>query len=112
MNGLMPKVHRRAKTTTEYVDWIDQAIFEVEELRIAAEYDMESLGATRQFVPTLEQQLRALRASMVDGSYRFENKELPFMETVNGQSNDVLPFKFLLRMINDTHRYGLDVEET
>jgi hypothetical protein len=102
---------RRARTIDEYVDLVDQAIFETEELRVAAEYDMESLGAVKDFVSELEQQLRKLRASMEDGGYRFENKDLPFMEIVNKKHERYLPFRFLLRMINDTHREGLDVEE-
>jgi hypothetical protein len=47
---------------------------------------------------------------MEDGSYHFENKDLPFMPIVEKENEKSLPFKFLLRRINETHRYGLEVE--
>lgn len=101
----------RAKTVEQYVDLVDQALFETEELRMAAEYDMESMGASRKFVDELEASVRELRASMSDGSYQFQNRDLPFMEIVERESDAHLPFKYLLRMINETHRQGLDVED-
>jgi hypothetical protein len=99
----------RAKTVEEYVDLVDQALFEIEELRMAAEYDMDSMGASLKFVDKLERQVRELRASMGDGSYHFADRDLPFMDLVEDTSDDHLPFKYLLRMINETHRKGLDV---
>ncbi len=98
----------RAKTVAQYVDLVDQAIFETEELHMASEYDMESPGSSRKFADKLEKQLRVLRNSMADGSYAFANRDLPFMEIVHGQPDAFLPFKYLLRMINETHRKGLD----
>ena len=100
-----------ARSVEEYVDLIDQAIYETEELRLAAEYDMESMGATASFVDDLEKNLRELKQSMADGKYQFENKDLPFMDIVENVNERFLPFKFMLRRINDTHRFGLDVED-
>ena len=99
----------RAKTVEEYVRLVNEALFETEELRIAAEYDMESMGNTAQFVDELEAGLRELRKRMEEGTYAFENRDLPFMELVNKQDDRYLPFKHLLKVINDTHRHGLDV---
>lgn len=100
----------RAKTVDSYVDLVDQAIFEIEELRLATEYDMESLGNTRSFIDKLEKHVRALKQNMVDGSYHFEARDLPFMKIVDQQDDRYLPFKYLLRMINETHKNGLDVD--
>ncbi len=104
-------VKKRPQTAAEYVDLVDQAIFELEELRMAAEYDMESLGKAMDYVDDLEKQMRALRASMADGSYKFGREDLPFMDIVRKYDDDVLPFRFLFQMINDTHKLGLDVGE-
>ena len=45
---------------------------------------------------------------MEDGSYDFADADLPFMAIVDKQNEQVLPFKRMLRLINLTHRQGLD----
>ena len=101
----------RARTVEEYVDMVQQSVFEVEELYMAAEFDMESMGSTANFVDDLNKTLKALLSSMEDGSYQFQNKDLPFMGIVEKEDEKSLPFKFLLRRINETHRFGLEVED-
>lgn len=101
----------RARSVEEYVDMVQQAVFEVEELCMAAEFDMESVGSTANFVDDLNQTLKQLLSSMTDGSYQFENKDLAFMPVVEKKNEKTLPFKFLLRRINETHRYGLEIED-
>lgn len=101
----------RPKTPEQYVDLVDQAIFEIEDLRLAAEYDMESMGAANEFLSELEQDVRALRDSMADGSYRFGKENLPFVKVVENQDERILPFRQLLLKINETHIKGLDVDE-
>ena len=102
---------RRPKTPEQYVDLVDQALFEIEELRLAAEYDMDSMGAATEFLSELETDVRQLRASMADGSYRFGKDDLPFVKVVAHQDERILPFKQLLLKINETHTLGLDVDE-
>ncbi|HED15629.1 MAG TPA: general secretion pathway protein GspF [Gammaproteobacteria bacterium] len=101
----------RARTTEEYIRLIEEAIYETEELRVAAEYDMESMGGVAGFVDQLEASMRELYNSMKEGSYRFADKDLPYMELLNKQNDRSLPFKHLLNVINTTHRKGLDVDE-
>jgi len=101
----------RPKTAEEYIYLVDQAICEIDELRSAVEYDFDSMGDAMTFLDTLEKQVKDVYASMKEGSYKFENKDLPFMDLVNNQDDRVLPFKYMLRVINDTHRKGLDVGE-
>ncbi len=101
----------RAQSVEEYVDMVQQAVFEVEELYMAAEFDMESMGSTANFVDDMNKTLKQLLSSMNDGSYHFENKDLAFMPIVEKENEKMLPFKFMLRRINETHRYGLEIED-
>ena len=101
----------RPKTPEQYVDLVDQAIFEIEDLRMAAEYDMDSMGAATEFLSELERDMRELRDSMADGSYRFGKEDLPYVKVVEHQDERILPFKQLLLKINETHINGLDVDE-
>ena len=101
----------RPKTAEQYVNLVDQALFEIEDLRLSAEYDMDSLGAATDFLSDLEHDVRKLRQSMADGSYRFGKENLPFVKVVENQDERILPFKQLLLKINETHIKGLDVDE-
>ena len=101
----------RPKTPEEYVDLVDQAIFEIEDLRLSAEYDMDSMGAATEFLGDLERDVRRLRESMADGSYQFGKENLPFVRVVENQDERILPFKLLLLKINETHIKGLDAED-
>ncbi len=107
-----PKTHiQRARSVDEYVEMVKQAIFEVEELRLAYEYDMDSMGGAAPFIDLLDADLKALFDSMKDGSYQFRNEDFPFMKIVEREEDRRLPFKYLLRQINETHRLGLDIGE-
>jgi len=99
----------RSKNPERYVNLVDQALFEIEDLRLAAEYDMDSMGAVTEFLDEPEQDVCKLRASMAHGSYRFGKDNLPFVEVVEPQDERILPFKQLLLKINETHIHGLDV---
>lgn len=101
----------KPKTVEQYVELVDQAIFEVEEVRLAAEYDMDSMGGALDFIEDLEKGLQVLRQSMADGSYKFADQNLPFMGIVRSVNDMLLPIKSLLHTINETHRNGLDIDE-
>ena len=100
----------RPKTAEEYVDLVDQALFEIEDLRMAAEYDMDSMGAAMEFLEDLARDVRKLRDSMADGSYMFGKENLPFFKIAEQQDKRFLPFRQLLLKINETHINGLDAE--
>lgn len=100
---------QRPKTAEEYVKLVDDAIVEVDELMACIEFEMDDPGDRLRIIEPLLSSLKALRASMADGSYQFENKDLPFMEVANRMSSQ-LPFSELLASINETHRNGLNIE--
>lgn len=99
---------RKPRTAEEYVKLVDRAILEADELCACYEFDMEDPGDHLRYLEPLQEGLRRLRQSMADGSYEFENKELPFMVLVK-RYHEQLPFARLLLTINETHRYGLDI---
>jgi hypothetical protein len=101
---------QRPKTPEAYIELINQAIFEIDDLRAAVEYDSESMGGAIEFLGELDAHMKGLRKKMEEGTYRFEDKDLPFMEVVERSDERLLPFKYLLRMINATHRKGLNVD--
>jgi len=101
---------KRPKTPEAYVELVRQALFEVEELRYSVEFDMDSMSDALGFLDELESGVRALWSSMESGGYQFEDRDLPFMALVERTPDRLLPFKYLLRQINATHRQGLDVE--
>jgi len=99
----------RPKTAEQYVNMVEQAIVELDELRSSYEYDIEEMGAVPTYLEVLEQSMQRLRNSMADGSYQFGDDDLPFMDIVNRNRNRI-PFADLLAMINKTHKEGLDVD--
>lgn len=102
---------KRPATFEDYIELVEQAIFEVEELRFSVEFDEEFMEGALNFVDILEQQLTDLLTSLKEERYEFSGEDLPFMTFVKGQSNLILPFKGLLSLINNTHRKGLDTVE-
>jgi hypothetical protein len=99
----------RAHTTEEYVAMIEQAIDDAWDLRQSIEYDEDYMADARGFIDQLENSLKQLYQSMKDGKYKFATGDLPFMEIVGKYHDAHIPFKFLLKRINETHLKGLDV---
>jgi hypothetical protein len=102
----------RAKTATEYAGFVDQAIDELQDIIDAANYDFDEVESNLGYVHILLKEMRALRASMADGSYQFGRKDLPWMRIVKQHSGQELPCIRLFYLINQTHREGLDIEST
>jgi len=100
---------RRARSVDEYVEWVRQAVFEVEDLRECLEYEVEDMARFPAFLDPLEEGIKALYRSMEEGTYGFGREDLPFMDLA-GRFSDEIPFHTLLKQINETHRRGLEVE--
>ena len=97
-------------TMADYLYLVDQAVFEAGD-RVISEGDDEAepdldLDLDTSFATLLEQQLKALQASITDGSYEFADQDLPFMALVQRYKSQI-PFAELLERINSTHRGGL-----
>jgi len=100
---------RRAKTVDEYVDWVRQAVFEIDDLRNCLEFELEDLNRFPAFLDPLDQGIKAVYKSMQEGSYNFGREDLPFMDLAEKYADDI-PFLTLLKQINETHRKGLEVD--
>lgn len=100
----------RPTTQEAYVELVNQAMIDAEELRSSIEYDEEYMGDAMGIAEELETSLKSLYAAMQDGCYAFADEDLPYMSIVNTAPDVWLPFKPLLRLINRTHREGLEVE--
>lgn len=100
---------RRARNAKEYGDMVKQAVFEVEDLRDCLEYEMEDLQRFPDFLDPLEQGIKEIYNAMREGRYHFGREDLSFMDLAIEHAGDI-PFLFLLKRINETHRRGIDVD--
>ncbi len=99
----------RAHSTDEYVNMVEQAIDDTFDLKQAIEFDFDEMSSAATFVDELDAHLRSLYESMKDGSYQFATGDLPFVALVEKQHDAMLPFKYLLKRINETHLKGLEI---
>lgn len=66
----------------------------------------EALG----FIDELEADLKKTYESMKDSSYQFATSDFSFMAIFDRHHEGIIPFKFLLMRINETHMKGLEIE--
>ena len=100
----------RPKTQKAYIELVNQAMIDVKGLRSSIENDQKVMGGALGNVERLENNLRALYTSLIGGSYQHADEDLDFMEVVNTAPEVWVPVKPLLRLINQTHRQGLETE--
>jgi len=102
---------KRPKTVDEYIDLMHQAVYEVDELRSIMDEDSDEFAPFRPYIDLLDKQLRQMYDDMLTGNYRFDpnGPELPFMDVVR-KLGPRLPFGNLLKVIDQTHREGLDID--
>jgi hypothetical protein len=98
---------RRARSAEEYIEWVKQAVFEVDDLRDCFEYEMEEMGKFPGFLEPLQQSVKDLYQTMKSGRYQFGREDLMFMDLVHNYGEQI-PFADLLKQINETHRKGID----
>jgi len=99
---------RRARTADEYISWVKQAVFEVDDLRACLEYELEDLNRFPAYLDPLERGIKDLFETMQTGRYQFGREDLPFMDLVH-RFGEEIPFGTLLKQINETHRRGIEV---
>ena len=100
---------RRARSAEEYVEWVKQAVFEVDDLKECLLFEHEDLQRFPAFLEPLENGIKQVYRDMCEGRYVFGREDLPFMDVLV-HSRDQIPFQALLKQINETHRRGLEVE--
>jgi hypothetical protein len=94
----------------EYFALIDQALFEISDLRAAIEFDGEGMQAV-DFLDEIERDLNDLKAHLTDGSHLYAVGDLPYMAKIKRVDHKALPFKALLEDINRTHRNGMRIDD-
>lgn len=102
---------KRAKTADEYIAMIKEALYEVDDMRAAIEYDEEGMGGGAKIIDELEESLKGLFDSMQSGDYCWRTGDLKYISLIRDLDDGVVPFRSLLIRINDTHKNGLEADE-
>jgi len=102
---------RRARTVEEYVAWLKDALYEVEDMRASIDYDEEGMGATRPYIEEIESSLKGVFKLMESGDYCWNTGDLAYTSVIRDLDESVIPFRQLLIRINDTHKNGLETQE-
>ena len=101
---------RKPKNVDDYLELVDQAMFEVGDLIASAEYESDSDTAFSSLLPELsriEAGLKALWEEIKSGNYVIgRGDDLPFMSIV-AEHREQLPIAGLLDAINLAHKRGL-----
>jgi len=66
------------------------------------DYDSDGMSDSLGFIDELDRHVKALYASLEDGSYEFADEDLSYMNLVRAHGLFTLPFRDLLTIINDT----------
>ncbi len=102
---------RRARTVEEYVAWLKDALYEVEDMRASIEYDEEGMGASKPYIEEIESCLKELFKLMQSGDYCWNTGDLPYIHVIRELDESVVPFRRLLIQINETHKLGLEAAD-
>ena len=102
---------KRARTVDEYVALVKDALYEVDDMRAAIEYDGEGMGDGVKIIDELEEILKEIYSSMQAGEYCWRTGDLKYMDLIRDLDDGVVPFYSLLIRINDTHKNGLEPDE-
>ena len=101
---------KRARSVEHLINLVGEALDEFADLRFSAEYDTDEMESALGFTGSVESQLRDLLEELKSGTHEYKDEDLSFMAIVNQQHDLILPFKYLLRVINQTHRQGFEGE--
>lgn len=100
---------KNAKDFNQLIDFVHEAVYEVDELRACLEHDDDEAASYSPFLNELDTMLRELHTSMTSGSYpgAGQGGDLAFMPIFKKHERNI-PFRELLRAINATHREGYE----
>jgi hypothetical protein len=102
----------RARDCDELIEFINQALDEVEDLRAAIEYDEEYRGESSIIVEPTSNGLSRLLSAIDNDEYRVgEGDWLDFLDSLRESDHRAMPFWPLLRVIIETHENGYQAED-
>ena len=101
----------RARSTNEYVSMIEQALDDIWDIRQSMEFDGEGIVEMGTFIDELEVSLKDIYRSMKDETYEFATGNFPFMKSLDNYHASMIPFRYLLVRINETHMKGIEISE-
>lgn len=101
---------KHPQTPEAYFNLVEQALFEIEDLRAAIEYESSGFESALNYLDPLQQEISAFRQRFIDGEPVFGEKDLAYVALVKDRTVHELPFLGLLLMINQVYRKGLDVD--
>jgi len=81
---------RRARTVEEYVAWVKDALYELDDI----------MGASRPYMEEIESSLKNIFKLMES-----------YISVIRDLDEHTIPFRQLLIRINDTHKQGLETDE-
>ncbi len=99
---------KRARSVEEYVALIKDAIYEIDDMKAAIEYDGDSMAQARTYVDEIDDELHSMYEQMGSGDYCWNTGDLKFMSHVKQHDEHSMPFRQLLIRINETHKNGLE----
>ncbi len=99
---------RPPQTVAEFLDLIDQAVFEMDELAMCAAEDLDDeMADLVQPFRGISHQLRRLHRNVEQGQHQFaDGKDLPFIPIARTYRH-VIPIYQLIDMVNQVHRQGI-----
>ena len=97
----------RARDKNEFIDLINQALDDVEDLRAAIEYDEEFMGNAAMIVEPISIELGRLQVAVKSGEYLIgQDGWLDFVSALQNSDHHAIPFWPLLKLILETHQRG------
>ncbi len=102
----------RARNCDELIEFINQALDEVEDLRAAIEYDEEYRGESSIVVEPTSNGLSRLLTAINNDEYQVgEGDWLDFLDNLRDIDHRAVPCWSLLRLIIETHEKGYQPED-
>lgn len=98
------------RSRDEYLDLVDQAIFEIEDILLCAQHEGDpedyEFSSILPVYEQLSQELKKVHADVLQGAHVFgKGEDLPFMPLVR-KWKDRIPFHDLLTILNSVHKTG------
>lgn len=97
----------RARDKDEFIDLINQALDDVDDLRAAIEYDEEFMGNAAMLVEPISVELSKLQVAVRNDEYLTgDDGWLDFVTALQNSDHHAVPFWPLLKLILETHQRG------